>query len=216
MDDALQLKLLTIGDSMVGKSWLLLRWSSEGGKFEKQIKTAGAPMATIGVDFKNKNVEIEGRRVKLQIWDTAGQERYKTITQSYYRQAHGILLVYDITNAETFQNIKNWMDQIQKNAESGVNKVLIGNKCDLQRQRAVTYDEGESLAREYNIAFFETSAMNDINVDHAFMALATAVKRRLDNQVKTAPVASPQKAVNNTGGGVVLDSSAPKPKKSFC
>ena len=179
-DSVPQYKLLVIGDSSVGKSWLLLRWTSDGNSFDKKVKNA-PPTATIGLDFKNKKVEINGQQVKIQVWDTAGQERFRNITASYYTKSHGVLLVYDISSRQSFENVRNWIAQVNKSAPASTCKILIGNKCDLQRSREVSFEEGEALANEFNIPFFETSAMNDINVDHAFMTVATNVKVRQDS-----------------------------------
>jgi len=167
----MQIKLLMIGDSGVGKTCLLLRYANDS--FSPTFIT------TIGIDFKIKNIQIDGKRIKLQIWDTAGQERFRTITTSYFRGAQGILLVYDVTDRQTFLSIRNWVAQIQMHADVNVNKILIGNKCDVQDQRAVSYEEGEGLAKEYNIHFFETSAKQDINVEKTFITIATDVKNRL-------------------------------------
>jgi len=176
-DDVTQIKLVTIGDSGVGKSWLLLRWATESDKFTKTHS-----MFTVGIDFKMKTVDIDGKKVKVQVWDTAGQERFRTITTSYYRSSQGILLVYDITDKNTFQNVRSWMSNIMQHADADVNKILIGNKCDLHLRRAVTYAEGEALAKEYKIPFYETSAMTDVNVDQAFMHIARAVKERIETE----------------------------------
>lgn len=164
-------KLLMIGDSGVGKTCLLLRYANDS--FSPTFIT------TIGIDFKIKNIQLGGKRIKLQIWDTAGQERFRTITTSYFRGAQGILLVYDVTDRPSFQAIRNWISQIQMHADVNVNKVLIGNKCDIDERRAVTYDEGAALAEEYNIPFFESSAKLDTNVEKAFVTIATNVKERL-------------------------------------
>eukprot|EP01038_Epipyxis_sp_PR26KG_P005407 gene5407-7494_t len=180
------LKLLTIGDTAVGKSWLLLRWVGE----DKKLK--GPAMPTIGIDFKMKTVEIQGKRVKVQCWDTAGQERFRTITASYYRNSQGILLIYDVTRRDTFNNIRTWAAQIQMHADSNTNKILVGNKCDLIHQRMVSHEEGEALAKELKISFIETSAINNINVDEAFMRLTTEVHTRIEK-----------------GGGSVLSPHAP-------
>jgi len=167
----MQIKLLMIGDSGVGKTCLLLRYANDS--FSPTFIT------TIGIDFKIKNIPLEGKRIKLQIWDTAGQERFRTITTSYFRGAQGILLVYDVTDRQTFMSIRNWVSQIQMHADMHVNKILIGNKCDMTDLRTVSHDEGEALAKEYNIHFFETSAKQDINVEKAFVTIATDVKNRL-------------------------------------
>merc|ERR1712196_624138 len=135
-------------------------------------------ITTIGIDFKIKNIELDGKRIKLQIWDTAGQERFRTITTSYFRGAQGILLVYDVADRTSFNSIRNWIAQIQQHADINVNKILVGNKCDVD-SRKVTTEEGEKLAAEYGVQFFETSAKSDVNVDTAFEAIAREVKTRL-------------------------------------
>merc|ERR1711957_684047 len=121
----------------------------------------------------------EGKTIKLQIWDTAGQERFRTITSSYYRGAHGIIVVYDVTDKESFNNVKHWVQEIEKYAADGVNKLLVGNKCDLQSKRVVTYDEAKELADSLNIHFMETSAKNAHNVEDAFQAMAKNIKTRV-------------------------------------
>mmetsp|Transcript_38804 Transcript_38804/g.122296 ORF Transcript_38804/g.122296 Transcript_38804/m.122296 type:complete len:227 (-) Transcript_38804:135-815(-) len=153
-------KLLLIGDSGVGKSCLLLRFSDDS--FTTSFIT------TIGIDFKIRTIEQEGKRLKLQIWDTAGQERFRTITTAYYRGAMGILLVYDVTDEQSFNNIRNWMRQIQQHASDNVNKILIGNKCDMLDKKVIETARGQALADEFGIKFFETSAKNNINVEKAF------------------------------------------------
>lgn len=167
----MQIKLLMIGDSGVGKTCLLLRYANDS--FSPTFIT------TIGIDFKIKNVDIEGTRIKLQIWDTAGQERFRTITTSYFRGAQGILLVYDVTDRRSFESIRNWISQIQQHADVHVNKILVGNKCDIVQDKVVSTEEGEKLAKEFGIPFWECSAKNDINVDNAFIGIAKSVKERL-------------------------------------
>jgi len=169
------IKLLLIGDSGVGKSCLLLRFSDDS--FTPSFIT------TIGIDFKIRTIELEGKRIKLQIWDTAGQERFRTITTAYYRGAMGILLVYDVTDEKSFNNIRNWIRNIEQHATESVNKILIGNKCDMVEKKVVDSARGKALADEYTIKFLETSAKNSINVEEAFITLAKDIKKRLiDNQ----------------------------------
>merc|ERR1712023_374956 len=153
------IKLLLIGDSGVGKSCLLCRYSEDifNNKF----------ITTIGIDFKIRTIELDGKKIKLQIWDTAGQERFRTITQAYYRGAMGILLVYDVTDETSFANIRQWVKNIEANAQDNVNKILIGNKCDMTDKKMVTYEQGESLAKEFGIQFFETSAKQNVKVEEA-------------------------------------------------
>ncbi|KAK7374456.1 hypothetical protein VNO80_07886 [Phaseolus coccineus] len=167
-------KLLLIGDSGVGKSCLLLRFADDS-YIESYI-------STIGVDFKIRTVEQDGKTIKLQIWDTAGQERFRTITSSYYRGAHGIIIVYDVTDEESFNNVKQWLSEIDRYASDSVNKLLVGNKCDLTENRAVSYDTAKAFADEIGIPFMETSAKDATNVEQAFMAMAASIKNRMASQ----------------------------------
>jgi len=130
------IKLLLIGDSGVGKSCLLLRFSDDS--FTPSFIT------TIGIDFKIKTIELDGKRIKLQIWDTAGQERFRTITTAYYRGAMGILLIYDTTDEQSFQNIRNWIRNIEQHAADNVDKILVGNKCDMVSDKVVETSRGMS------------------------------------------------------------------------
>ena len=167
-------KILLIGDSGVGKSCLLLRFADDSWT-ETHI-------STIGVDFKIKTLEIDGKTVKLQIWDTAGQERFRTITSSYYRGAQGIILVYDITDSESFNNVKQWMGEIDRYACENVNKLLVGNKCDLESERKVKGDVAKQFADGFEIPWIETSAKNAHNVQQCFVQMATAIKNRMTAQ----------------------------------
>lgn len=115
-------------------------------------------------DFKHVTLTIDGKRVKVQIWDTAGQERFRNITSTYYRKAQGTLLVYDVTNRDTFRSVDQWMTTIQNQAGDSINKILVGNKLDCEPQRVVSTQEGADLARKYGISFFETSAKSGQNV----------------------------------------------------
>jgi len=195
------IKLLLIGDSGVGKSCLLLRFSDDS--FTPSFIT------TIGIDFKIRTIELEGKRIKLQIWDTAGQERFRTITTAYYRGAMGILLVYDVTDEKSFSNIRNWIRNIEQHATENVNKMLVGNKCDMVDKRVVEAERGKALADEYNIKFMETSAKSSINVEEAFITLAKDIKKRLiDSQEPVGNDDVVQVADNPSGGG--------KGKKKCC
>eukprot|EP01104_Vermistella_antarctica_P007149 TRINITY_DN178_c0_g1_i4.p1 TRINITY_DN178_c0_g1~~TRINITY_DN178_c0_g1_i4.p1 ORF type:complete len:203 (+),score=56.41 TRINITY_DN178_c0_g1_i4:76-684(+) len=163
-------KLLIIGDSGVGKSCLLLRFSDD-------IFTDSF-ISTIGVDFKIRTIEIDGVKVKLQIWDTAGQERFRTITSSYYRGAHGIIVVYDVTDQKSFNNITKWLKEIDTFAGPHVQKLLVGNKCDLEDERTITVDAGNELAVKLGVPFVETSAKDSINVEQAFRTMAEDIKNK--------------------------------------
>ncbi|GJU67303.1 putative RNA-directed DNA polymerase [Tanacetum coccineum] len=167
-------KLLLIGDSGVGKSCLLLRFADDS--------YLDSYISTIGVDFKIRTVEQDGKTIKLQIWDTAGQERFRTITSSYYRGAHGIIIVYDVTDQESFNNVKQWLSEIDRYASENVNKLLVGNKCDLTESRAVSYDTAKEFADSIGIPFMETSAKDATNVEQAFMAMSADIKNRMASQ----------------------------------
>ncbi|KAG8431888.1 hypothetical protein GDO86_019575 [Hymenochirus boettgeri] len=173
-------KLLLIGDSGVGKTCLVVRFS------EDSFNTTY--ISTIGIDFKIRTTEIDGKKIKLQVWDTAGQERFKTITTAYYRGAMGIILVYDITDTRSFENIQNWMKSIKENAAAGVERMLLGNKCDMEYKRKVTIEQGEKLAKEHGIRFFETSAKSSANVDQAFNTMARDILLKVS---KKAPGIKP-------------------------
>ncbi|CAK9293172.1 unnamed protein product [Gordionus sp. m RMFG-2023] len=184
-------KILLIGDSGVGKTCLLFRFSDDA--FNTTF------IATIGIDFKIKTIEIDGKKIKLQIWDTAGHERFRTITTAYYRGAMGILLVYDITNEKSFDNIKNWIRNIEEHTtthnsnfnkdisspSSNVEKIICGNKCDVPAQlRQVSKERGQELASEQSISFLETSAKSGINVEKAFHILANNIKIKTEQKLK--------------------------------
>lgn len=192
-------KLLLIGDSGVGKSCLLLRFA-DSSYIESFI-------STIGVDFKIKTIELDGKIIKLQIWDTAGQERFRTITSSYYRGAHGIIVIYDITDAESFSNVKQWMAEIERFACEKVNRLLVGNKCDLTQRRAVEYQVAKDFADKLGIPFLETSAKNATNVNKAFTMMAAEIKATCQQQPALKPVGNSRTVdvsghdLNNGGGG---------------
>ncbi|KAK7205589.1 ras family-domain-containing protein [Myxozyma melibiosi] len=190
------IKLLLIGDSGVGKSCLLLRFSEDS--FTPSFIT------TIGIDFKIRTIDLDGKRIKMQIWDTAGQERFRTITTAYYRGAMGILLVYDVTDEKSFNNIRNWFANVEQHASEGVNKLLIGNKCDWEEKRAVSTEQGKALANELGIPFIEASAKANINVEEAFVSLARQIKQRVDLASEPQPSSSGvdiNNSKSSSGGG---------------
>jgi len=174
-------KLLLIGDSGVGKSCLLLRFADD--------TYTESYISTIGVDFKIRTIELDGKTIKLQIWDTAGQERFRTITSSYYRGAHGIIVVYDVTDQESFNNVKQWLQEIDRYACENVNKLLVGNKCDLTNKKVVDYTSAKEYADQLGIPFLETSAKNATNVEQAFMTMAAEIKNRVGPPAAAAPTA---------------------------
>eukprot|EP01047_Picozoa_sp_COSAG01_P014534 COSAG01_NODE_710_length_14110_cov_94.506745_3_plen_605_part_00 len=162
-------KALVIGDSGVGKSCLLLRFAQD--KYEQNY------LSTVGVDYYNRIISIEGKQVQLQMWDTAGQERFRTITRSYYRGSQVFVVVYDITDNDTFENVKHWLEEIDKNAGSGgsgapVPRLLVGNKSDMESLRQVTYQRGKQFADSVGMDFFETSAKESLTVEAVFVRCA--------------------------------------------
>jgi len=138
-----------------------------------------AYISTIGVDFKIRTMDIDGKPLKLQIWDTAGQERFRTITSSYYRGAHGVVMVYDITNPITFTNISRWLEEVNKYAREDVIKLLVGNKADQENDRQVTKEESRSFANQNDLIWTETSAKSGVNVENAFRSLVQEINEKL-------------------------------------
>ena len=136
-------------------------------------------MPTIGVDFKIRTIDVDGKTVKLQIWDTAGQERFKTITSSYYKGAHGIIVTYDITERDSFAKVSEWMSEVDKHAQENISRILVGNKKDLDSQRQVPYEEGKELADHFNVRFLETSAKESVNVEEAFTVMTREIKSKV-------------------------------------
>ncbi|VDD80373.1 unnamed protein product [Mesocestoides corti] len=189
-------KLMLIGDSGVGKTCILFRFVDDS--FSSSF------ISTIGIDFKIKTVEIDGKRIKLQIWDTAGQERFQTITASYYRGAMGIMLVYSVTCRKSFENISKWMSNITNLASDEVEKIIVANKADMSDQRQVSEAEGLAVAEKYEVKHFETSAMNGTNVEAAFLELTRAILKKVP---RNQDIASPGARVHN------LDA---KPMSSSC
>jgi len=155
--------LLIIGESGVGKTCLLLRFTDDS--------FTANHLTTIGIDFKIKIINLEEKLIKLQIWDTAGQERFRTITKTYYRGAQGYVLVYDITSKDSFDHVKYWLGEIKKNGNDFVPKVIVGNKSDLEDRRLISTEEGKKFAEEKSIPFMETSAKDGNNVNILFTQL---------------------------------------------
>jgi Ras-related protein Rab-1A len=159
---------------------------------------------------KIRTIELDQKTVKLQIWDTAGQERFRTITSSYYRGAHGIIVVYDVTDMESFNNVKQWLHEIDRYAAENVNKLLVGNKSDLTAKRVVSTEQGKEFADSLGIEFLETSAKTSQNVEQAFLTMASQIKARMKSQPTGASGAQAGK------GGVSLRSQQVKSNQGCC
>ena len=167
-------KILLLGDTSVGKTCFLMRYTDN--TFQE------IHMSTIGLDYKLKNVQLDdGKMYKIQIWDTAGQDRFRSITKNYYKGAHGIVLIYDITDKKTFENVRNWVKQIKEEVSDKVCIILVANKIDAEDKRVVSTEEGEKMAAEYDMMFFECSAKTGNNIDNAFNQL---VKKTVENYSK--------------------------------
>jgi len=163
-------KILVVGDSGTGKSSLVVRFADH--TFDEDS------VPTIGVDFKIKTIDLEdGKTVKLQIWDTAGQERFRTLSSSYYRGAHGVVIVYDTTTKSSFQNIPQWLREVERYSDAAVPKILVGNKNDLKTKREVDSESGKEFSSDLGIPFIETSAKSFTNVEAAFAAMATEIRK---------------------------------------
>lgn len=156
-------KIIIIGNSGVGKTNILTRFADD--KFDKTFIT------TIGIDFRNAIVNVDNKKIKLQIWDTAGQERFRTITSAYYRGVHAIIFTYDVTNIESFEQIREWSKSVDSRTDRQAIMMLIGNKVDLEEKRVVSKDDGQKLADELTMTFMETSALTGSNIQDAFKKL---------------------------------------------
>ena len=169
-NDVTTFKILTIGESGVGKTSILRRYVEN--KFERHH------LATIGIDFQSKTIKIKNKEIKLKIWDTAGQERYRNIANQTFRGADGIILVFDITDDYSFSRITDWMEQINANiSKDEIGLILIGNKCDLE-ERMVPYEKGEEKAKELGIDYYETSALNGQCINDVFEALVKLILKK--------------------------------------
>ncbi|CAB0031197.1 unnamed protein product [Trichogramma brassicae] len=163
-------KVLVLGDSNVGKTCIVHRYCDE--------RYYDTYISTIGIDFKQKIINLDGTPIKLQIWDTAGQERFRTLTTAYYRGAMGILLMYDVTSLESFNNLSYWLRNIQENASPDVVKVLAANKCDATTQRAVKIEQGQKIAENFDMPFLEVSCRDNINIEESFLTLARKIREQ--------------------------------------
>jgi len=158
------LKILLVGNAGVGKTSMAFRATND--TFDTEV------IATLGIDFKTKFVNVSNKTVKLQIWDTSGQERYQAVTTHFFRGAKGALLVYDITNQKSFQAVASWLESIQDHSDPEIEIIIIGNKCDKENKRIISEAEGRAMAEQNRCLFFETSAQSNTNIQYVFEALA--------------------------------------------
>jgi len=183
-------KLLIIGNSSVGKTSFLFRYADDS--------FTSAFVSTVGIDFKVKTVFRQDKRVKLQIWDTAGQERYRTITTAYYRGAMGFILMYDVTSEESFSSVHDWCTQIKTYSWDNAQVILVGNKCDMEDERVISYERGKQLADSLGLQFFETSAKENINVRAVFERLVDMICEKMSESLDADPNASSTKGTRLT------------------
>ncbi|CAF5212873.1 unnamed protein product, partial [Rotaria magnacalcarata] len=201
-------KLVLIGDSSVGKSNLLLRFTRNEFRLDTQ--------STIGVEFAYKQVLIEGKKIKTQVWDTAGQERFKTVIPQFYRGSEGALAVFDLTKPESFDHIITWIEELHRHTPSDVPIVLVGNKSDLVDQRKISREQATRLAEQLNISYLETSALNSSNVEQAFLTIVNSIfyKKMPKTVDNTSTIASsgqtPTSTVSVPSDAHVVISSTPK------
>ena len=165
------LKYIIIGDSAVGKSNILTQYVYE--KFSEEFQS------TLGVEFAAKNAVIDNKIYRIQIWDTAGAESFRSITRAYYKNTVCAFIVYDITKRETFENVQVWLDDIKNQCPQTVLLVLVGNKLDLENERQISYEEGESFAQKNNMYFFETSAKTGVNIENLFLKSVETINERI-------------------------------------
>lgn len=192
-------KVVLIGDSGVGKSNLLSRFTRNEFCLESK--------STIGVEFATRTLEVEGRTVKAQIWDTAGQERYRAITSAYYRGALGALLVYDVTKPTTFENVSRWLKELRDHADANIVIMLIGNKTDLKHLRAVATEDAQGYAEKESLSFIETSALESTNVEKAFHTILAQIYRIISKK----SLSSNDSASSNIKQGKTITVGGPEP-----
>lgn len=195
-------KVVLIGDSGVGKSNLLSRFTRN--EFDLESKS------TIGVEFATRSVQVDGKTVKAQIWDTAGQERYRAITSAYYRGAVGALLVYDVCKHMTFDSVERWLKELRDNADQKIVIMLVGNKCDLRHLRAVPTEEAKGFAEKNGLTFIETSALDATNVEQAFYSILHEIYKI----VTTKEILNESESRTGPGGGkpIVVTPTDPSSK----
>jgi small GTP-binding protein len=186
-------KIMILGESRIGKTCFISRYTEN--------KFSGAYLTTVGIDFQTKIITLNNKTIKLQIWDTAGQERFRNITKNYFQTSHGFIVAYDISENESIKYVKNWLNEININAPKNVKVILIGTKCDLDR--TISKEEGEKIAIENNIKFFETSAKENINVNETFESLTLEILKYMEEEEK----------IDGNSKSVVIDRESVKEKE---
>ncbi|KAI7727449.1 hypothetical protein M8C21_024060 [Ambrosia artemisiifolia] len=201
-------KLVLIGDSGVGKSNLLSRFTRN--EFNLETKS------TIGVEFATRSLDVDGKVIKAQIWDTAGQERYRAITSAYYRGAVGALLVYDVTRHATFESIERWLKELRDHTDPNIVVMLIGNKSDLRHLLAVSTEDGKALAEKESLYFMETSALEATNVENAFSEVITQIYRIVSKKAVEAGDEGASASVPSKGATIDVTNEAAGGKRFGC
>ena len=205
-------KMILIGDSGVGKSNILSRYINNS--FSETTRS------TVGVELSAKVEEINNTKIKIQIWDTAGQERYKSITKTYYKGAKGALIVYDITNKDSFKNVDKWINDLKESGDDDVSILIVGNKCDLEASREVTTDEVKKKAELYKMAYCETSALKGENIDNAFRTLIKIVVEKNEKKKNEEDKYGNKSNVISTGvtleTKIISEEKRPKNKYGKC
>ena len=194
-----KIKIMIIGETKTGKTSLISRYC-------KNEFTGGAYLSTIGIDFQIKNLTINSKKIRLQIWDTAGQERFRNIAKNYFQSSDGFLILYDISNHESFETLDYWVEEIKSNSQELAKMILVGNKCDLINERKIKKEEGENYAKNKKIRFFEVSAKEGTNINTAF---DTLVKDILSTY-------SPSELMKKRGSKMLSIPVLQQQKKSSC
>ena len=199
-------KFIVIGNAAVGKSNIIYRFTQ--GKFNEQYKM------TINLEYSSKDLTIRDKIYRVQLWDTAGQEEFQSIARGYYKNGVCALVVYDITNRESFNNVSSWMEECKNNGPSTITLVLVGNKTDLENQRVVTTEEGEEFANRNSMLFFETSALNGSNIDKLFNDTVEDIIKKIENNYYKDPDCGIE--FKNQNQKVDLKQKNPNKKKKCC
>ena len=202
------IKFIIIGDAAVGKSNLLVRYTS--GQFKEEYQL------TIGVEFGSNNVIISDNTYRIQIWDTAGQENFRSITRSYYKNTACAIIVYEISNKKSFENISSWIEECKNTAPKSILMVLVGNKCDLEDNREVTEEEGRQFAEKNGMLFFETSAKTGKNVEELFKQSVKVIDQKIKENYYDLENDSCGIKKGNEEINVVLETNLEKDKKTCC